>query len=258
MATLNFQGTDRKVFTPISSALGALSNGPGTIIALIRTTTTGGADYLGVLNSTGSNFYHDVQWTGANKLTDDENHVGPVSTTTFAKDTTNWWWVAVDWASTAVVDRFHIRNHTSGGSWSHDPSTVAGPAAFAGPGTPGWLRIGSSGDNTVGARDIAVGAIWAGARFADSDYGTWTKTSDLYNHARGAPSFLCELNAATPVDLIAGSTYSSGNSSGTGLTGADPPTWTFDGLGAPVSSDAQGGLVPAGMFDPELNPDAWF
>jgi hypothetical protein len=232
MATLRFATTDVKVFTPISSALGALSNGPGTIIALVHMSTTGSADMLGVLDSSGATFYHDIQWTSTNKLTDDENHVGPTSTSSFTQDATNWWWIAVDWASTAVVERFHIRNHTSGGAWTHDPSAAAGPAAFAGPGTGGWVRVGATPDHSAGARDIAVAAIWAGTRFTDSDYGTWTKTSDLYNHALGRPSFLCELNATTLVDLIAGSTYSSGNSSGTGLTGADPPSWTFDGVGS--------------------------
>jgi hypothetical protein len=258
VATLNFATTDRKVFTPVSSALGALSNGVGTIIALIHMTTTGGADMVGLTDAGPSNYYHDLQWGGDSKLHDDDNHTpGLGSTATFTQDTTNWWWIALDWPSTAAAYRFHWRNHTAGGSWTHDPSNVSGAAAFAGPGT-GWVRIGAAGDNSAGARDMALAAIWAGTRFVDADYGIWTKTSDLYNHAKGPPTFLCELNATTLVDLIAGSTYSSGNSSGTGLTGGNPPTWTFDGLGAPISNDAKGGLVPAGMLDPELNSQAWF
>jgi hypothetical protein len=143
-------------------------------------------------------------------------------------------------------------------SWSNR-LTVSGGAARAGPGTSGWLRIGYFGDNSAGTVDKALVAIWAGTRFTDTDYGTWTKTSDLWNHALGHPSFLTELNTSTPSDIAGGSTYSSSNSTpAPTLTGADPPSFTFDGIGGGItgSSTASGPGV-AGEFHPHLNSRMW-
>jgi hypothetical protein len=248
VATLNFGATDRKVFTPVSSALGALSAGAGTIIVLIRKTAQASADFCGLTDSTAANYYHALSQTGTDFLIDDENHTGPTSATAATDDTTNWWWYAGDWASGAAsLERFHWRNQTSGGSWTHANSTGNNGGTFTGPGTSGWMRIGYIGDNSGAGKDIALVAVWAGTRFSDTDYASWSKTSDLYSHPLGAPTFLCEVNATTLVDLIGGSTYSSANSTGTTLTGADPPSFTFDGVGSAPS------IMPV-SFQPVLFP----
>jgi hypothetical protein len=238
VATLSFAGTDRKIFTPISSALANLPNGAGTMVVLIKRTAIGSTDWAGLTDSGLGNWYHTLGAGGTSgQLFDDDGLVGPRTAGAFAPDnTTNWYWFAVDWPGTgAATERFHFRDQTGLGSWGHANTTGNNGGLRAGPGTGGWFRIGYAGDS-ANTKLEAVVAVWAGTRFADGDYGDWRKTSDLYNHALGHPTLLVECNAATLVDLIGGSTYSSANSSGTSLTGADPDNFTFDGIGstAPV------------------------
>lgn len=240
MATLRFSSsTNRKVFTAISSALGALSNGAGTILVLTRKNGGTVADFAGLTDSTRSSFYHCFGHNSAAaqvRLWDDDQAV-VLNSVNENVDTTNWYMYAVDWPTgTSQTERFHIRNQTgsgagSPGSWSHSNALGANTGQRSGPGTGGWWAIGDFNDLGAGQHDHAVVAVW-NTRFADGDYGDFRKTSDLYKHSAGPPIFLCELTATTLVDLMGGSTYSSANSSGTTLTGADPDNWTMDGLGS--------------------------
>jgi hypothetical protein len=241
VATLSFATTDRKVFTPISAALGSIQNTAGTMIVLLKKSLLGNTDYCAVTDS-GLTFWNGSLGQDASDfLRNDRNHVYTQATAAATDDTSNWWIYATDWAAGAAsLDRFHFRNQTSLGSFTHTPSTVNNGGAAAGVGTGGWLRLGSYGDESTGTKAMAVVAIWGGTRFGDSDYNVaWNKTSDLYKHPLGTPSFLCELTATTLVDLTGGSTYSSANGSGTTLTGGDPDNWTFDGVGtAPVMTSS--------------------
>lgn len=236
MATLHFgTGTDLKVFTPVSSALNGLPNGSGTMIVLIKKITAGTAqDFSGLTDNGGPGAWYHCLWQDtSDKLNDDDGLAIIAATAAATDDNTNWWWYAVDWQATgSTTERFHWRNHTSGGSWTNSDSTGNRGANRSTTGTI-WFRIGAFGDGGGGNMDIALVAVWAGTRFTDSDYGTWTKTSDLYNHALGKPTMLIECNASTLTDIgLNPSTYSSANSTGTTLTGGDPPTWTFDGVGS--------------------------
>jgi hypothetical protein len=263
MATLRFLATEYKAFTPVASALTNLANGPGTVISLTKKTASGASgntDFTG-LRDNGTGFFRGIsQQSGPAKLWDDDNSF--VTATNASIDSaTDWVWNCVDWpgGATGQLQRFHWRNHSTGGTWTNDPSSVVDGGNRAGPTTTNArYRIGYLGDESGTGKDVALVAVWSGTRFADSDYGTWTKTSDLANHARGAPTLLVECNATTLVDLMGGSTYSSANSSGGLLTGSDPPTWTFDGLGAGVSgSSTASGPGVAGEFHPHLNYRMW-
>lgn len=240
MATLNFGTTDRKVFTPVSSALANLPNGPGTMLVLVKTPNTANQDLVGLTNSGLTSWYHafvlgDFSGPPPGLTGFGDDTINGVAGPAYPVSTTNWYLMAVDWGTGDATERFHYRNQTGLSAWTHGNSINTNGGLRAGPGTGGWLRLGYFGDYNFGTKDLAVCAIWAGTRFADGDYGSWTKTSDLYSHALGPPTFLCELSATTLVDLIGGSTYSSGNSSGTTLTGADPVNWTMDGIGAGVA-----------------------
>jgi hypothetical protein len=237
VATLAFTTTDRKVFTPISTALSNLRNATaGTIIVLVKQTTTGAQDFVGLTNSGATTYYHGlIQGFTASTLGDDDNTTIS-ATATWPQNTTNWYLIAVDWSATnGTADRFHWRDQTAAGTWTHSAGGTNNATAASAT-TAGWLRIGYIGDFSTGAKNEALVAIWSGTRFADADYGSWSKTSDLYNHALGHPTFLSELNTSTPSDLIGGSTYSSANSTGTTLTGADPDNWTLDGVGGAAAT----------------------
>jgi hypothetical protein len=261
VATLNFSTTsDRKVFTPISSALANLPNGAGTMIFLVKKTVIGAADFGGLMLGASSDWYHVLWQFSGGALSDDDGQVGAASLATAPNDTTNWYLFAVDWPASAALETFHWRNQTTQSTWTHSNSNANVGAPRAGPTTAaGWFHIGSSGEGTAATKLMGIAAVWAGTRFANTDYGSWTKTSDLWNHSLGHPTLLVELNTTTPVDLAAGSTYSSGNSSGTALTGADPDNWDFDGKGGGVSSfSSASGPGLLGMFTPQMRSDAWF
>lgn len=234
MATLVFAGTDRKVFTPVSALLGAVSNGPGTSIVLFKKSVLGAMDFWGLTNSGPTVWYQALSQNSTDNLYSDDGRAINTASAAATDDTANWWLHAHDWPSASGTEAFHWRNQTSLGSWTHSNSSTTYAGAQAGPGTSGWLRVGHHGDESTGTKAYAVIAIW-NVRFAQSDYdsGTYTKTSDLYNHPAGTPVFLAELTATTLVDLIGGSTYSSANSTGTTLTGGDPDNWTLDGAGPP-------------------------
>lgn len=253
MATLNYGPLDRKVFTPVSSALANLPSGAGTIVALFKKTVLGGIDLNALTDPTPGAWYHGLYIGGT--WSDDDGLALMSSTLGAPDDITNWWVIGVDWAAGGPsIERFHWRNQSTLGAWTHDPATGNNGGTRAGPPTTGpgagWLRLGYMGDNSTGSKDMAICAIWAGTRFADSDYGAWTKTSDLYNHAKGPPTFLCEMNATTLVDLIGGSTFSSANSSGTTLTGADPVNWTMDGIGSAIVLPPRRRIIRPGIVVP--------
>lgn len=238
MATLHFGATDFKTFTPVSSALGDLSNGPGTMIVLVKQTTTGTQDFCGLLNSSATTFYHGLVngLTGGGLLGDDDQTGSVGAAAAWPQDTTNWYLVACDWAATAAPENFRWRSQTSLASFTTSASSTNAPVAKAGPGTGGWFRCGYITDGSAGAKDMGLVAVW-NVRFSTGDYSaSWNRTSDLWKHPLGAPVFLTELTSTTPSDLAGGSTYSSGNSSGTTLTGADPDNWTFDGVGSAVNT----------------------
>jgi hypothetical protein len=202
------------------------------MLILAHWTVTGGSDLVGLLGPTDSTWFHLMIWGGTTNVQDDDGFVAISSTATLAAGTTDWWWIGLDWPSGTALERMHWRDHTTSGSWTHTPSTGNNGGNAAGPGSTGRFHIGWGADNTTGTRDIAVVAVWPGIRFADADYGSWSRTSDLWNHPAGQPSTLVECTSTTLVDIGANPcTYSSANSSGTTLVGADPPNWTFDGRG---------------------------
>jgi hypothetical protein len=228
------------------------------MVALFKKTVTGSFDATSVQSSGRADIFHSLAHGGGPlRVLDDDGLVGPLSTTSVPDDTTNWWWNAVDWGTGTAAERMHWRNQTTLAGWVNDPSGGNNGGLRTGPGTTGWAIIGFNG-NSAATKDQAIIAIWAGTRFADSDYGDWRRTSDLWNHARGHPTFLVELNASTPVDLVGGSTYSALNSSGTTFVGADPPNFTFDGFGAGTTgSSTASGTGRAGEFHPHLNYKMW-
>jgi hypothetical protein len=235
VATLNFTGTDHKTFTSLSTALSNLRNSTaGTMIMLVKQTTTGSTDFCGLLDSTDTSFFHSLlQGFTASALGDDDG-VASTTNTTWPQNTTDWYFIALDWSATVgTADNFHWKDQTTLGSWTHSAAAGANNAAAGtSAGSTGHFRLGAVGDFSTGAKDMGICAVWSGTRFANGDYGSWTKTSDLYNHSLGHPTFLCEITATTPVDLMGAATYASGSSAGTTLTGANPDNWTFDGLGS--------------------------
>lgn len=244
MTTLQFNGdTDAKVWTPISTTMANIRNQTNgyTIIILIKKDVLGGVDYCGLMNSGNTAWYHSLSQTSTDNLWDDDGVVSTTCSVAATDDTSNWWWYAVDGSNTAALERYHWRNQTSLGSWTHNNSSGNGTSSLATPGTSGKWRVGDMFDEGLnGTFSGALCAVWANTRFADSDYGSWTKTSDLYNHpTKGTPDFISELTSTSPVDLTGNNTYSAASSAGTILGGGDPDNFTFDQTGGAATTPFQ-------------------
>jgi len=261
MSVLVFDDVDNEVrFSPLSSALGSLMNGAGTIVLLARLGGRGGL--FSVEDSGHVNINPGFSIDGSNKLNEDDNAALSTATTAVGTSTAgagNYRVVALDWASGAAsLSRFHWSTVLSGAqTFTHDPAAANNGGTHAGPGTSGHLRIGTGTTEGTFLGEIALAAAWT-QRFADGDYAallTNDRTSDWWNHPVGQPITLIELNTLTPVDI--GSAPSTLNTVvGGTLTGADPSPWTFDGRGAvpvPVvemgytkfpKSILRGGVVP--------------
>lgn len=239
MATLAFGGAGLVTFTPLSAALGDISNGAGTIALLMRLggTPSGGEDFAGVTNSTQSTYYHNFGIENHGWLGDDTGASGYLHGTTAqsadASGAGNFRIWVLDWPSTAAAERVHWSSVISGAeSWTHEATTANAPAAHAGPGTTGHFRLGDFNDYSPLTGEIALVGVW-NVRLSDTDVtNLWAnlKTSDWYNLSAGTPITLIECTSTTPTDIgSAPSTFSA--LSGVTATGADPTGWTFDGTG---------------------------
>lgn len=232
MATLRSTATQWAIFTPISAQLANLSNGAGTLAVLMQPGSTTDAAGIGLFNSADSVWYHDLTlWSGTLIDVDDPgNSQSPAVTV----NTTNWWLFAVTWAgSGASVERFHYKNVTGGGAWTHVNSITTNGGLHAGPGTSGRLHIGYEFNSTSNGSSYAVAAAWAGTQLTDlqvEELATHLKTSDWYQNSAGNPTCLVECTSLTPRDIGANpSTFSTVTM---GLTGSNPAGWTFNGVGA--------------------------
>lgn len=240
MSTLVLTTTDRKLFSGLSALLRDMpqSSGGGTIMGLYKKSTLGPFDMCGLKDSTGSgaDWFHGLCQNGTDFYFDDDGQVGAAAAAADTDDTTNWHFAAVDWpGGSNVIERYHWRNQTTLGGWTHSNSPANGSARAGPSAAAGRFFIGYIGDGSASTKAQAIVAVWPNTRFSDADYGTWTKTSDLYNHPLGPPEFLSELTSLTPTDIGAGgAVYDSANSVGGTLTGADPDNWTMDGRGAAV------------------------
>lgn len=226
---------DHQTFSTLAAGLGDLSNAAGTMGVLLKLTAAGaGCDFVGVTNAAHSAWYHSLAFQDSSNKVADDDGVWVVGQTA-QSDTTGWHWFFVTWPdATGATERFHYRNQTTPSAWTHENSVGTNTGKRAGPGSTGTIHCGYAFDADGLGRDIAIVVIWTGVQFADGDFGAWSKTSDLWNHANGNPAFLTELTAATPTDLAGNATFSSGQG---GFTGADPDNWTFDGKGSAPSAD---------------------
>lgn len=246
MATTAFATTAAQLFQPVSTALQDFSNGSGTVIALAQLPDTSGSDLAGVFGYTTAitNWYHMLGKSNGDELWDDDGVVGTSAVSVIGTVANHWYLCALDFpGSGSAHTRFHHRDLTAAGSWTHVDANGNNGGFRAGPGATAAILCGYGGD-FAGAKNMAAVAMWKGIRFADSDYGLWTKTSDLIHHPLGSPSFATEFNTLTPFDLMGLSTYSVAKSFGTRtLTGGDPDNWTLDGLGSTPFTAAKPRIV---------------
>lgn len=162
--------------------------------------------------------------------------------------TTDWWWFVATKASGNVPERWHYRNITTGGSWTH---VDAAGNVTDGTGPIDSLRLG-------GAVSGAASDSWRGRIAAAA---TWTSVlTDLQVEAActlaatdllgAAPGWMVRLNQTSTATAVQDDTGGGGNQSalsGTAVDADEPPGWSY----ALVPSVTPTGLaVPVALGQP--------
>lgn len=260
MATLRFSaghvlfGGNSGAGKTLSTALGGLSNGAGTIAALSRLNAVAGAEIASLRNAADNAFYHGLACNSGGGPVDDDGAVfiassgAAIPAGTTADDFVV---VAVTWPAGAAnqYEHFHVSPTTGGtGTWDHAQSASANSRGdFAGPGTGGGFWIGGeSGNDYLWVGDIAIVAVWVGKVLTDAQIEALfanKKTSDWYTNAAGNPDFLVELTSLTPSDIGANaSVFNALGGTSPTLTGLVPTGWTFDGRGSSGTISSKSGV----------------
>lgn len=253
MSTLRFNGSNQYVeFSTLSTALQNVPSGPHTIVSIHKRNGGTGvwSDLVAMVNNARNTTEAALGWNlGQNQAMDLTRVAASTPVGVVDNDTTNWACYAGGLHTSDTPDViFHRRDHTGDGAFVHTNSTGnTTPGYGAALASNGFLQIGrwQTGDYTNA--DIAVIAIF-NYRLTNAQLDEITlndKTSDIANCSGGAPVFLCELNAThgSLVDLMGNATLVTPVNSPT-LVGADPPRWTFDGLGP--QNVATGGAIGFG------------
>jgi hypothetical protein len=183
---------------------------------------------------------------------------GASPATMVLNNTTDWWLVVITKGAGTVIPRFHLQNLTAGTAMSHAPEASPATVADGVSQASGTIRTGEWEGVDDANANIAVLGGWATAM---SDVqcealGANDRTADWTGHAL-TPVYVYDLNQATVAtvpDLVG--TRDSNATTGTTVEAIDPPGWVYGaggGGGGPTVVDA-----PAGMFEVDLVPKAWF
>lgn len=259
MAVREFDGVNN--FIRFTGAFGAPNNGTNglSILLVVRplTNASGTAECFSNIASAASgavnlgSIYQDVAtaytWGADNPSTDAQGAgLNP--------STSSWAVIAVTKGAGVVAPRLHYC--PLGGTPVHAPGSIT-VGNSSGASATNWF-FGEFPDGT-GFRDFRLAAAaFSLSAFSDAQVESvqTARTTAAINAL--SPLSLIEFNQSSvtaPVDLKGVATQAA--ITGTSVvTGDDPPSWVF-GLGVSGSSSASGPGM-AGMFTPQLRPDAWF
>jgi len=238
-----FDGVDdRLVFSTLSTALRNLPTGAFTAVILMsRSSWTGGTDGwdIGwVLNDNpgvGFAVRAGFEWQSSTILSQQDNGANHNFTHGLGTLTDVPLLVVLSKAAGLAAPQWSIKNMNTS-AWTHGSSSTNGQNDVALPSTGGLIFGGYPGASWVDLLSGRVGvfAAWTGVAMDQTNRmacGANNKTSDLANHAAGAPVSLIEFTAASPVDLMGGVGSIAANSAPV-LDNATSLGWTYDGTGA--------------------------
>ncbi len=213
-----FDGVDdRVVFTPGAAVFG---QGPITIAALIRPTNTGGTRRILIAQTVAAAETYGVLIDSGDYYAVNEFASGRTATNNA------WQWIVMTKDPGSVLPRWHFRNVTLAGAWTH--SDAAGNANNGT--TPNTtIAVGSlaaGGNYYVGL--VAALAVW-GTRLSDVgvEAACTLSATDLAAAAPAWATLWNQANVGTPVPDITGG---GGNQSvivGTAVDADEPPGWSY-------------------------------
>lgn len=209
--------TESIVFAPGNATF---DQGPITMVALVKQTSVATAFVLAGLNA-GTDVYGLLTDASRPYISRDFSAGGPL----FTVD--DWWWLAVTKAAGNVAPRWHLRNVTTGGAWTHANGTTA---VTDGTGPVDTIVVGNL--TAAGANDwrglIAAVAVFGSALSDAQIEGACTlAAADL---ATAGPAWGTVFDQSSTATAAVDFTGGGGNQtaiSGTSVSADDPPGWSY-------------------------------
>lgn len=248
MPALSFDGVDDIArFDSLATALANTSGAAHTLFIVARPhTAASAASYDGLLSlgdaTTGiKSALERASNTGVIYWDSSQSTPDVTSSHTITTNVSDYWILVVarisDTAATTST-RFHWRNLSQLGNWTHSDATSSVAAAFSSSATA--LRIACYSNAAdlspwvyaaCGAFNYALSDAQVEAAFGAN--GAALATSDIWTASGGAPVALIECNvaAASLVDLAGNATSIAVGGAPTLNTGEAPANYTFDGTG---------------------------
>ena len=212
---LNFGATSSHVDFSIGGAAN-VTNGAFTMLTLWRPTN----NFCSFVNAYNTSTLRRGFFTDTNHLFADSDFSSGFST---LSPNTDWWWLGMSKPSGANHIRWHVRDYSTAGSWSHGEST--GSSNYSDPGTSNKIQIGAGTSNNSNG-DVAVAAVFTSALADLTIEGACT--SALSDLIAAGPAWAVRFQNSAPTsiqDLI-------GSGNETGRTGtitnvSDPSGFNF-------------------------------
>lgn len=196
--------------------------GPITLACLVKPATITGTHWWWTGRATSTHVWSILTDTSKLFIEGDFGTGGPSPTIA------NWWWVVVTKASGSALPRWHVKNVTTGGAWSHTNGS-ANVGNNTGPITN--ILFGGDGSN-VGTNADMKGAAAAAWNTALSDLAVEAAcTLSASALLAAAPQWMIRLNQASTATAVVDDTGGTGGQ--TAITGTtvdaadDPPGFNY-------------------------------
>lgn len=204
-----------------SVGAGPTTQGPITMAALVKSTSAGADQWI--LDADNGSF---VKWgmlfSSGHTFIETDGSGGPAYT---AND---WLWVVVTKATGSATPRWHIKDVTTSGAWSH--TNGGGNVGNVGTGATEIILGGqfTGGASTTFRGEIAVAAAWQSELSDGSVEAACTlAAADLL---AASPGWMIRLNQASTATSVTDDTGGGGNQasiSGTAVGASDPPGFNY-------------------------------
>lgn len=215
-----FNGSgDRIVFSRGSAPP---DQGPITVAALVRSTSLSGGRWV-VDADDGSFQRWGMLTSGAIPFIDNDFGTGGPTLTV-----NTWYWLVVTKVSGSTVPRWHVKNVTTAGAWTHvDDSAVVSDLT----GTATEIIVGSEfggGAANSWSGQIAALAAWTGVLTdLQVEAACTLSAADLL---AAAPGWMIRLNQSSTATTVTDDTAGGGNQTsitGTTVDATEPPGWNY-------------------------------
>ncbi len=156
----------------------------------------------------------------------------------------DWYWIALSKPAGAAHYRGHIKDYTTGGTWSH--GEAVGAANHSDPGVSNSIRVAAIPSTAASQGDVAVSAVFT-AELSDAAIQAACSAA-LADLVAASPAWAVKFEQAAPTNIqdLIGSGHETSRT-GTITASADPPGYDFS-LAAPDTVSLSGAGTVGGLL----------